>query len=68
MNWLPGLTAGIFAAAAVHATELDRILAVVDEDVVMQSELEEQMLRVRLQLRNQGTQTPPTAILERQVM
>ncbi|MCZ6894204.1 MAG: peptidylprolyl isomerase, partial [Gammaproteobacteria bacterium] len=68
MNWLPGLAAGIFAAAAVHATELDRIVAVVDEDVVMQSELEEQMLRVRLQLRNQGTQTPPTAILERQVM
>ena len=68
MNWLLGLAAGIFAAAAVHATELDRILAVVDEDVVMQSELEEQMLRVRLQLRNQGTQTPPTAILERQVM
>ncbi len=68
MNWLPGLAAGIFAAAAVNATELDRILAVVDEDVVMQSELEEQMLRVRLQLRNQGTQTPPTSILERQVM
>jgi peptidyl-prolyl cis-trans isomerase SurA len=65
---LPGLAAGILAAAAVHAMELDRIIAVVDEDVVMQSELEEQMARVRLQLRQQGTQMPPTPVLERQVM
>ena len=52
----------------VGAMELDRILAVVDEDVVMQSELQEQMERVRMQLRQQGTQMPPTAVLERQVM
>ena len=68
MNGLLGFAAGIFAAAAVHAMELDRILAVVDDDVVMQSELEEQMLRVRLQLRNQETRVPPTSVLERQVM
>ena len=52
----------------VSAMELDRIVAIVEEDVVMESELEEQLQRVRIQLRQQGTQMPPTAVLERQVM
>ena len=52
----------------VHAMELDRIVAVVDEDVVMQSEVDEQIQRVRAQLRQQGTEMPPTTVLERQVM
>ena len=56
------------SAVNVNAMELDRILAVVDEDVVMQSELAEQMDRVRMQIRQQGSQMPPTAVLERQVM
>ncbi|MGE0484750.1 MAG: peptidylprolyl isomerase [Gammaproteobacteria bacterium] len=53
---------------AAAATELDRIIAVVDDDVIMESELDEQMGRVRAALRQQGTQMPPTAVLERQVM
>ena len=48
--------------------ELDRIVAIVEEDVVMESELEDQLQRVRIQLRQQGTQMPPTSVLERQVM
>ena len=48
--------------------ELDRIVAVVDDDVVMQSELEDQLNRVREQLRKQGTSLPPTAVLRHQVM
>ena len=51
-----------------QSMELDRIIAVVDDDVVMQSELEEQVQRVRAQLRQQGAQMPPTSVLERQVM
>lgn len=59
----------LFAAGAHGAsTELDRIVAVVEEDVIMESELEDQMQRVRAALRQQGTQMPPTAVLERQVM
>lgn len=54
--------------ANVSAMELDRIVAIVEEDVVMESELEEQLQRVRIQLRQQGTQMPPTTVLERQVM
>lgn len=48
--------------------ELDRIIAVVDQDVVMQSELDSQMRRVREQLRQQGAAVPPTTVLERQIM
>lgn len=51
-----------------RSMELDRIIAVVDDDVVMQSELEEQVQQVRAQLRQQGAQMPPTSVLERQVM
>ncbi|MDA0822738.1 MAG: peptidylprolyl isomerase [Proteobacteria bacterium] len=48
--------------------ELDRIIAVVDEDVVMRSELDGQIRRVREQLRQQGAALPPTSVLERQIM
>lgn len=51
-----------------RAMELDRIIVVVDEDVVMQSELDSQLRRVRDQLRRQGTALPPTSVLERQVI
>ena len=52
----------------VEADELDHIIAVVDEDVVMQSELDEQAARVRDALRQQQTEMPPTTVLERQVL
>ena len=35
--------------------ELDKILAVVEEDVILESELTDQMSRVRNQIRSQGT-------------
>jgi peptidyl-prolyl cis-trans isomerase SurA len=50
------------------ALQLDRIVAVVEEDVVLESELDEQITRVRARLRQSGTQVPPTAVLERQIM
>ena len=66
--WRLVACACVLGATSANAMELDRILAVVDEDVVMQSELEEQLTRVRMQIRQQGSQMPPTAVLERQVM
>ncbi len=50
------------------AIELDRIVAVVNDDVVMASELEERLRTVRDQLREQGTQMPPTSQLKKQVL
>ena len=63
------LASALFAGASIaSAMELDRIVVVVEEDVITESELEDQMQRVRAQLRQQGTAMPPTAVLERQVM
>ena len=59
---------GLVTFSAHSATELDRIIAVVDQDVVMQSELDSQLRRVREQLRQQGASLPPTTVLERQIM
>ena len=50
------------------SAELDKILAVVEEDVILESELTDQMGRVRNQIRSQGTRMPPAAVLERQVL
>ncbi len=58
----------IFAGDTLAALELDRIIAVVDDDVVMRSELDQQLTRVRRELRQQGNEMPPTGVLERQVM
>ncbi|MCP5145585.1 MAG: peptidylprolyl isomerase [Gammaproteobacteria bacterium] len=51
-----------------RAIELDRIIAVVDDDIILQSELDSQMERVRSQLRQQNQPVPPTSVLERQLM
>jgi len=47
---------------------LDRIIAIVNDDVIMLSELESKLRTVRGQLQQQGTQLPPASILERQVL
>lgn len=47
---------------------LDRIVAVVNDDVIMQSELDDRLRTVKNQLSEQGTPLPPGPILERQVL
>ncbi len=47
---------------------LNRIAAVVNEGVVLQSELDSQVLMIARQLREQGTSLPPREVLEEQVM
>ncbi len=62
--WLT-LSLTLNAAAQVR---IDQIVAVVDEDIVMESELERRRDRVTAQLRSQGTQLPPPTVLEQQVL
>ncbi|MCZ6525861.1 MAG: peptidylprolyl isomerase [Gammaproteobacteria bacterium] len=57
--------AAIYAQAGV---ELDRIVAIVNDDIVMLSELEEKVFTIKNQLREQGTSLPPSSILEKQVL
>ena len=49
-------------------TELDRVVAVVNDDIIAASELEAQMNRARAQLRQSGTAPPPPDALRRRVL
>ena len=55
-------------ALAQTLQPLDRIAAVVNEDVVLQSELDRAVQNVLAQYANQPGQLPPRAVLERQVL
>jgi peptidyl-prolyl cis-trans isomerase SurA len=55
-------------APPLHAQELDAIVAIVNDDVIMRTELEDRVRTVRSQLREQGTELPPGTVLERQVL
>lgn len=68
---IAGLLAVSTAATPVLAQTLqplDRIAAVVNEDVVLQSELDRAVQNVMAQYANQPGQLPPRAVLERQVL
>lgn len=56
---LPGL---------VTAANLDRVVAVVNKDVIVQSELDREVQRIVADLRRRGTSTPPPSEFERQVL
>ncbi len=65
------LAAAIAAAGAATAQSLqplDRIAAVVDEDVILQSELDRAVHNVMQQYASQPGQLPPQNVLERQVL
>lgn len=64
------LLAGTLLAASVHAQQLepiDGIAAVVDEDVILRSELDRAIANIRAQYAGRADQLPPSEVLERQV-
>lgn len=65
---LAGLLAASSATFAQTLQPLDRIAAVVNEDVILQSELDRAVQNVVSQYANQPGQLPPRAVLERQVL
>lgn len=64
------LTAFVAQAAVnnVRIRNVDRIVAVVNSDVITQRELDDRMATVMAQLRKQKTELPPREVLERQVL
>lgn len=54
--------------AAPRAIEIDRIIAVVNDEVITQYELRSRQATVERQLRTQGTQLPPRDVLEKQLL
>ena len=65
---LAGLALSLAGVAACGAEELDAIVAVVNDDVVVQSELKHEMDLVVPQLHQQGTAVPPPEQLRKQVL
>ena len=68
---LLGLTlmhTSIQPAHAARVQEVDRIVAIVDEDVVVLSELRSETKKILIQLRERGGQLPPPGAIERQVL
>jgi len=70
MRKLPWLLAFLlpFGAAAQSVVLVDRIVAVVNKDVITASELAEAVAGAQRQLRRQGTPLPERALLERQML
>jgi peptidyl-prolyl cis-trans isomerase SurA len=58
----------VSAPAEAAAADIDRIVAIVNNDVITLTELEEQTKVVRAQLRQQAIDPPPDDVLERQVL
>lgn len=57
-------------SGSLHAepTPLDSVVAVVDDDIIMESELLERTASIRSRMREQQTQLPPTNVLLEQVL
>lgn len=53
---------------AADIVELDRIVAIVDQNVITEQELEGRILTVTAQLKKQGTELPPEDILRKQIL
>jgi peptidyl-prolyl cis-trans isomerase SurA len=60
------LTLSLGSAAQIEL--LDKVIAVVDDDVVLQSELDQRLIAVYAQIQKAGTQAPPQDILIQQVL
>ena len=53
---------------SAQVTMLDRVVAIVDDDIVLDSELQQRMMTVNEQIAQSGTQAPPQEIILQQVL
>jgi peptidyl-prolyl cis-trans isomerase SurA len=57
-----------FSSFAAHAEELDKIIAVVEDDVILDRELEREVAAVRQRIEASNAVMPPSFILRKQVL
>lgn len=55
-------------AQALHTSPIDGIVAVVEEDVILRSELDQAVRNIRLRFADRADQLPPANVLEKQVL
>ena len=53
---------------SAQVTMLDRVVAIVDDDIVLDSELQQRMMTINEQIAQSGTQAPPQEIILQQVL
>ncbi len=59
---------GMFWMSHAQSRQIDRIVVIVNNDVITDSEFQKQLIRVRQELRARKAQTPPESTLNRQVL
>jgi peptidyl-prolyl cis-trans isomerase SurA len=66
----PLLLGAVFLGGAAHAAvqPLDRVVAVVDNDVIMQSQLNDRVREVQQTIAKRGAEQPPADVLNQQVL
>ncbi|MCY1275365.1 Chaperone SurA [compost metagenome] len=66
----PLLLGAVLVSSLAHAevVPLDRVVAIVDNDVVMQSQLDQRVREVRQTIMKRGAQMPPESVLSQQVL
>ncbi|MCV6621174.1 MAG: peptidylprolyl isomerase [Cellvibrionaceae bacterium] len=65
---IAGLGFSLSAGAFAQTIALDKVVAIVDNDVVMASELQQQMAMISKRLESQNTELPPQDVLRDQVL
>ena len=66
----PLMLGALVLSAAVHAAvqPLDNVVAIVDNDVIMQSQLDQRVHEVQQTIAKRGGGVPPTSVLDQQVL
>jgi peptidyl-prolyl cis-trans isomerase SurA len=57
-----------FTASAVEIVKMDRIVAIVDQTVITEQELESRILTLTAQLTKKGAELPPENVLRKQIL
>jgi peptidyl-prolyl cis-trans isomerase SurA len=65
---LSGAAQGQTRELSSSGVALDRVIAIVNDGIVLQSQLDSQMLVITDRLRSQGTQMPPPDVIRQQVL
>ena len=62
------ITSLVFSLNASSAEIIDRVAVVVDDDVIMETELQERIQQIAYKAQQQGSQLPPASEVRKQIM
>lgn len=65
---LMSVALSISLSVSAQVTMLDKVVAIVDDDIVLNSELQQRMMTINEQIAQSGTQAPPQEIILQQVL